>query len=597
MKKILLSFIVVILAHLHLDAQACAGFYDGFESGTYMPTWQVGTGTYTRTVTTVSPGVGNYSFEQASVGANSFYQGTYTLFAPFQPNYISWYAKTNTTSAANGYMVAGDGNIAADNGIIFCYFNATSGLRFFNTTGYNHPISANTWYHIEARDINYVARHMDIYVDGVLILTDWGFRSPSATTFDRIHLFSLSAATVNYDEFVFGYQAPVINSFSVTNIDCFGNNNGVVDITATAGPINGYLQYSWSNSATTQDISGLNAGNYIVTITDSVGCVTVDSFMVYEPAPLNSSGITTDALCNGDANGTVDLTATGGSLGSGYTYSWSNGFTTEDITNITAGSYTVTITDSAGCTLADTFAVNEPTAINIGAFITDLNCNGDSSGAIDLTTSGGNPGYTYNWNNTATTEDISGLASGNYIVAIADTNGCTHSDTLFVSEPAPVSSSAIVTNDNGTSNGAIDLTASGGTPGYTYLWSNSSTTEDLSGLAAGNYIVTITDNNGCQGFDTLVVYSTAGNVENSELYAKVWPSPFHDVINIQLTSTSVSSSAWIVSDINGKIIANDIISPLETNIQIQVDESLSDGIYFLTIVQEEKRAVIKLVKN
>src|SRR5690349_21343549 len=118
MKKIIWLLAGVALLTLKVQAQ-CNGFFDGFESGNWTPTWVAGTGTYTRTVTNTSPAVGNYSFESASATSNSFYQGTYTTFTPFQPVYLSWYAKTNTTNAANGYMVAGDGNIAADNGIIF----------------------------------------------------------------------------------------------------------------------------------------------------------------------------------------------------------------------------------------------------------------------------------------------------------------------------------------------------------------------------------------------------------------------------------------------------------------------------------------------
>lgn len=672
--KNVIFILILSCTVLQIQSQTCSNFSDGFESGTYTPTWQDGTGTYTRTVTTVGPAVGNYAFELACTTSNAFYEGTHAIFSPSQPAYISWYMKTNTTNTANGYFVAGDANILSDNGIIFCYFNASSGLRFFNTSGYNHPIVANTWYHIEIKDINYVARHMDVYVNGALILTDWAFRSPSATNFDRVHLHSLTPSVATYDEVMFGYIAPVIDSAWTTPTTCNGDNDGNIDLFVTTASVNGSVQYLWSNSAATQDISGLTGGNYTITITDSVGCITTDSFMVYNPPAFNVSETTTDLDCNGDTTGNIDLTVTGATPGSGYSYNWSNGETTEDISNLSSDYYSVTITDSVGCTAVDSFLVDQPSAFNISVITTNVSCNGDSTANIDLTVTGATPGtgYIFNWSNSSSTEDISNLTAGNYSVNIIDSMGCSASDTFSITEPAPInissittdlncfgdlsgevaltvsggtpsysflwnngattedlssipadvymvtvtdslgctevetfsvnqpaplSTSYLVTNDDGTTNGAIDLTVTGGTPLYSYTWSNSAITQDISGLSAGIYVVTILDNNGCTAIDTVTVASTSSVGFNAFGEMEIYPNPFQDVINIKLEKHASLTSHIYISDVHGAILASYVLNPDEYLKQIKFDKQLSAGIYILTLQQGENKTSVKLIKQ
>lgn len=207
MKKIF-TILTLVLISCTASAQ-CNAFYDGFESGALLPQWQFGTGTYTKTVTTLNPAVGGYSFEQA--GSSAFYEGTFAMFPSGQPDYISFRMRTSITNSANGYVVIGDNNTTADNGVIFCYFNSTSELRFYGTTGQNFPIVADQWYHVEVQNIDWAARTSDIYLNGALILTAWPFRSASATTIDRIHLFNLNAGTAMYDEIIIGAQ-PLVGS-------------------------------------------------------------------------------------------------------------------------------------------------------------------------------------------------------------------------------------------------------------------------------------------------------------------------------------------------------------------------------------------------
>ncbi len=288
-----------------------------------------------------------------------------------------------------------------------------------------------------------------------------------------------------------------------TDALCFGDTTGSVDLTVSGGT--GPYTYAWNNGATTEDLSGVAAGTYNVTITDAVGCTTTASAIVGEPTLLAGSAVATDALCNGDSTGSIDLTVSGGTAP--FTYAWDNGDTTEDISTLAAGTYNVTITDANGCTATASATVGEPTLLAGSAVATDALCNGDSTGSIDLTVSGGTAPFTYAWNNGDTTEDISTLAAGTYNVTITDANGCTATASATVNEPTALGLSDTVTDVliNGQSTGAIDITVSGGTGPYTFAWSTGATTEDITGLVAGGYSVTVTDANGCTITDSYTV--------------------------------------------------------------------------------------------
>jgi hypothetical protein len=197
--------------------------------------------------------------------------------------------------------------------------------------------------------------------------------------------------------------------------------------------------------------------------------------------------------CNGGNNGTATVTASGGTAP--YTYAWSNGSTAQTISNLAAGSYTVTVTTATGCTGTASRVVTQPSAIAVSMSIAHAT-GGSNNGSISLSVSGGTPGYTYFWSNGKTTQNISGLAPGTYTVTVTDTKGCTKTAAGQVQNggSTPMNLSFSVTNTtNGASNGAIDLTVTGGTAPYTYTWSNGATTQDLLNIPAGTYSVTVKD--------------------------------------------------------------------------------------------------------
>ena len=185
---------------------------------------------------------------------------------------------------------------------------------------------------------------------------------------------------------------------------------------------------------------------------------------------------------------------------------WSNGATTEDLTGLGAGTYELTVTDANGCEVSidGGVEITEPNILEIAIDATaDASCNGATDGSIDITVSGGTAPYSYAWSNGATTEDLAGLGAGTYELTITDANGCEAKidGGVEITEPNILEIAIDATADascNGAADGSIDVTISGGTAPYTYAWSNGAATEDLSGLGAGTYELTVTDANGCE---------------------------------------------------------------------------------------------------
>ncbi|MBC6996021.1 SprB repeat-containing protein, partial [Lewinella lacunae] len=273
-----------------------------------------------------------------------------------------------------------------------------------------------------------------------------------------------------------------------TDVECNGDATGAINITVGGGTPD--YTYLWSNGATTEDLTGLTAGIYSVTVTDANDCTIEATFEVEESTDLEATIADTDVLCNGDTDGTLTVVVTGGTPD--YSYLWSNGQTTATATSLAAGTYTVTVTDANGCTEIATGTVNEPTDLEAAIADTDVLCNGDTDGTLTVVATGGTPDYTYLWSNGQTTATANGLAAGTYTVTVTDANGCTETATGMVNEPTDLEAT-IADADvlcNGDTDGTLTVVATGGTPDYTYLWSNGQTTATATGLAAGIYTVT-----------------------------------------------------------------------------------------------------------
>jgi hypothetical protein len=282
----------------------------------------------------------------------------------------------------------------------------------------------------------------------------------------------------------------------------------------TLTPTGTWTTFNWSNGLSTPTLNVNTAGQYRVTVTNSDGCALSDTITVAQNAlPVASilNSVNTGCIA---PTGSIDLNVTGGT--GGYTYLWSNTTTAQDLTTAPAGTYTVTTTDANGCTTTSsaTIATSAAPVANIVS-TTNSGCT-TPTGSIDLNVTGGTGGYTYNWSNNTTMQDITAAPAGVYSVTTTDANGCTATSfATIATSAAPVANIVSTTNSGCTTpTGSIDLNVTGGTGGYTYLWSNNATAQDITTAPPSIYTVTVTDQNGCTTTSFATIATSAAPVAN-----------------------------------------------------------------------------------
>lgn len=343
---------------------------------------------------------------------------------------------------------------------------------------------------------------------------------------------------------------------SVMNNACNGDQSGRVYITASNGTAP--FSYTWSNGSTNEDLSGVVGGTYTVTVADANGCsATPVSGTLTDPAAIViTADATVNVGCNGGSNGSISTTTTGGA--GNFTYAWTTSATTDDITGLSAGSYTITATDANNCSSMASFTVTEPTALAaVVDSVHNVACFSESTGDVFATTTGGTTPYSFVWSSGQTTEDLNGVPGGTYTISATDANGCSASASATVTTPAAgVSSHAVVTDEvQGQSTGAIDLTANGGTPPYTYSWSNGATTEDITGLNAGVYSCTISDANGCTKVERDTVKLIIGIDDlSSNMNVSLYPNPAQDQFFIEVNLPAEQDVAIEIYSVSGQLI-------------------------------------------
>ncbi len=294
-------------------------------------------------------------------------------------------------------------------------------------------------------------------------------------------------------------QFPLTSNILGTSILCFGDATGEADLSLSGGtpPYN----FQWSNSEITEDISGLLAGNYTVTIIDDNGCDTTNTVDISENSEIISSYVSpVFTKCHGDSTGEINILSTTGGIPP-YTYDCSNGFSTNTNTIIlaSAGQYTVVVSDVYNCEETLQFNVQDAPELISSISNTNIDCYGNNNGSIDFAPFGGVSGYSFLWSNNETTEDLNNLSAGTYTVQLTDANGCIIYDTASITEPTELVIGSTIQNSvcNGAALGSIDINVSGGTGGLSYNWSNSETSEDLNNILAGIYTVDVIDANNC----------------------------------------------------------------------------------------------------
>ncbi len=307
--------------------------------------------------------------------------------------------------------------------------------------------------------------------------------------------------------FTIGEPALLIATASSIAVKCFGGNDGSATVSVSGGTAT--YTYQWNDllAQKTQTATGLVSGNYIVTVNDAQGCTATASVTISQPATLTASAAGTPAKCFGGNDGTATVSVSGGTAS--YTYLWSDALaqTTATASGLIAGSYTVTVTDQNLCAVTASVTITQPTSILITETHVDSKCSGSKPGSINLTVSGGIPGYTYLWSNGATTEDIINLPGTiSYTVTVTDANGCTASSNIYIDEEKNliISETHVDVECFGDASGSIDIKVVGGKKDFLYTWYNLkdlgtviATTDNITNLPAGTYRITVIDANGC----------------------------------------------------------------------------------------------------
>ena len=296
--------------------------------------------------------------------------------------------------------------------------------------------------------------------------------------------------------------SPVLSIVSVNDATCNGYADGVVAVVSQSGTLP--IQYNingglWQQSG---NFANLSSGNYSVIVQDSYGCADTVTALIAEPLAIMLQTSTIPVICNGQSNGQTSVTVTGGTLP--YSYQWSGGATTSAMTNLSAGTYSVIITDSHNCTSSASAVVTEPTALQMTLATTPVTCFGYSNGIINTTASGGTGNLQFSIDTGTTYQNstvFTSLPFGNYSVQVADANGCTLSVPVNMTQPSAVTltSNTVDVKCFGGNDGSLTANANGGTAPYQFVINNGNPQggATFNNLTAGNYIISVADSKGC----------------------------------------------------------------------------------------------------
>ncbi|AGC78621.1 CHU large protein [Nonlabens dokdonensis DSW-6] len=296
------------------------------------------------------------------------------------------------------------------------------------------------------------------------------------------------------------------------DLECFGDMNGAIGVNITQESIapytfeiinaSGTVVGSVANSnVLSQTFTGLSGGIFTVRITDGNGGITeLSGLEILQPDMIMIAASQTSISCFGADDASITLNVSGGN-GGPYTADWSNLATGFFQANLGAGTYDITVTDRLGCTELISIVIPQAPIFDISPIVENISCIGANDGSIALNLVGGLQPITLTWNDGSTSGvNRNNLGPGTYTVTIEDGTPCFITETFIIIEPQALVVDANVTNAldcNNGDTGAINLIVSGGTPPYTYNWSNGAITEDLNNISSGNYLVTVTDSEGC----------------------------------------------------------------------------------------------------
>jgi hypothetical protein len=376
----------------------------------------------------------------------------------------------------------------------------------------------------------------------------------------------------------------------------FCENTSNVTLVATPAAGANY----WSGPGVVNPVTGewspssAGPGSHIITLTKTYanGCVrivttTIDVFAVPD-ATINDVNSNNTLCFNGSVVTLTAATPGGQWSGTGITNASAGTF---DPQVAGEGTHTITynVTDGNGCSNSDTLDITVAPELIITGTSTDVLCNGDQNGEVDIYVYGGTPPYSYLWSNGATTQDIGDVGAGIHTVTVTDNMGCTETATFAVNEPTAIfiiDSTVTAATTPQFDNGAIEVDFGGGTPPYTYIWSNGATTEDIDLLQADNYRVTVIDAHGCRyNFFITVPASFGLNVDMAtmEETLKVFPVPTDGLLNIDMSTNGEADFNLLMFDALGRQVYGTVQSAHGRYAQTIDMSDWASGNYFLKI--------------
>ena len=346
----------------------------------------------------------------------------------------------------------------------------------------------------------------------------------------------------------------VASVLSQTDVSCHGGADGSVTVTSTGGLGPFLFSIDGGNIWQTDSaFTGLSGGVYTVIVKDANGCTdNVSATIIEKPQLVTSVTGVTGLTCPSDSTGSITISTTGGN--GVYTYSWSNGSMSQNLTNVGAGTYSVLVTDGAGCSASTSGMVTSPPNFVSSVAPNNPDCHGKATGFAVVSVGGGSPPYNYVWSTVPTQTGIMGvklLGDVTYTVTITDNNGCTLTNDVLLVDPTAVVVSTVPNNVkcfNG-NDGTVLVTATGGSGNYQYSLNNVYQGDSiLTGLTAGEYTAIAQDNNGCFGSQNFTIN------EPVAIYVNAGP----DAVSVRGQTVTLNGTASSAHGIIGYVWSPDI---------------------------------------
>lgn len=394
------------------------------------------------------------------------------------------------------------------------------------------------------------------------------------------------------------------------SVRCFDGMDGALEVSVTGGTFP--YSYRWTSGNGTvisleEDLVNVRSGNYQLQVTDANSCTLnyTDSILILNPMIELIDTSIFPIACFGEATGAIDITVAGGR--SPYNFSWDNGATTEDLDSLSAGTYSLTLTDADNCMVEfpDLVVPEKGDLLEVESLTVPVSCFGASDGAARVKISGGNPPYHFDWFRNGqpianvNEAELNDIPAGMYTLEFNDSQGCSRTFKLDVSSPPDliVNLQVNVPQPPDFDNGQASVSVSGGQPDYSYLWSTGDTTTTITELSTGMYSLTVTDSQGCMD----VVSLTLTDIIDPHLLqsARLFPNPASERVSLKLVFPKpVDSELWVL-DARGKVILEQSL-PRQTEQDIPLETGTwPAGMYLLAIIHRgriifsERLAVVR----